>query len=43
MQDCNIVVSELDLQLCYYIHFQTNAPWEKYKPPQLCPFQLWVK
>ena len=23
--DCNLEVSKFDLQLCYYIHFQTNA------------------
>ena len=23
--DCDIVVSKIKLQLCYYIHFQTNS------------------
>ena len=23
--DCDIVESKFELQLCYYIHFQTNA------------------
>ena len=30
--DCGIVVSEFELQLRYYVHFQT-CPWEKYEPP----------
>ena len=25
MLNCNIVLSEFELQLCYYIHFQTNT------------------
>ena len=29
----DIVVSEFELQSRYYIHFRTNAPWKKNKPP----------
>ena len=36
--DCNIIVSEIELHLHYYIHFQTNALLEKYEPPY--PSQL---
>ena len=25
---CNLEVSKFELQLCYYIHFQTNTPEE---------------
>ena len=32
MLDCYIVVSKFELQMCYYIHFQTNAPWERHEP-----------
>ena len=32
-QDCEIVECEFKLQLYYYIHFQTNAPWERCEPP----------
>ena len=31
MLDCDIVVSEFELQSCYYVHIWTNAPWEKYE------------
>ena len=31
--DCNVVVSEFEFQSRYYIHFRTNAPWEKYEFP----------
>ena len=30
--DCDIIVSKFKLQLSYYIHFQTNALWERYEP-----------
>ena len=29
----HIVVSEFKIELYYYIHIQTNAPWERYEPP----------
>ena len=28
--DSDIVINEFKLQSCYYVHFRTNAPWEKY-------------
>ena len=31
--DCRIVVREFVLQLCYYVHFRANTPWERYEPP----------
>ena len=38
---CDLKVSEFKLQLCYYIHFQTNAPWGKVWT--FLSLQLWVK
>ena len=35
MLNYDIVVSEFELQLRYYIHFWTNNPWEKYEPLSL--------
>ena len=32
MLDCNIIVSEIDLQLQSYIYFWTNALWEGMQP-----------
>ena len=29
--DCRILVSEFKLQSCYYNHYWTNAPWERYE------------
>ena len=40
--DYKKVVNKFKLQLCYYIHFQTNAPWERYEPTY-SPLQLCVK
>ena len=31
--DCGIVVSEFELQSCYYVHFLCKYPWERYEPP----------
>ena len=31
--DGRIIVSEFELQLRYYIHFQTNTLWKRYKSP----------
>ena len=31
--DCGIVVSEFELQSCYYVHFRENNLWERYGPP----------
>ena len=31
MLECIIVESKFKIQLCYYVHFQTNTLW----PPQL--------
>ena len=33
MVDCDIIISEYELQSCYYIHLQTNALWERHEPP----------
>ena len=30
--DSDIVGSKFELHLYYYIHFWTNAPWERYVP-----------
>ena len=40
--DCDIVVSEFEIQLRCYIHFWTNTLREKYELPSPHP-QLWVK
>ena len=40
--DYNIVVSEFDLQLHYYVHFRTNTLEEMYKPFYSPPPQIWV-
>ena len=29
--DCNIVVSEFELQSCYHVHFRTNTLWKRKK------------
>ena len=29
--DCSMVVSEFELQSCYYVHFRTNTLGEKYE------------
>ena len=31
---CDIVVSEFELQLCYYIHFRTNARRKAAQPAE---------
>ena len=31
--DCSLEINEFELYLRYYIHFWTNASWEKYEPP----------
>ena len=31
--DCGIVVSEFELQSCYYTHFRTNTLGKRYEPP----------
>ena len=35
--DCDSELNKFELQLCYYIHFQTNALWERYEvsPPAM--------
>ncbi len=30
--DYDIVVSEFEFQSRYYVHFRTNAPWERSEP-----------
>ena len=40
MLDCNIVRSEFEILLHYYIHFWTNT-LEKSKKPIIC--HIWVK
>ena len=35
VQERNLEVSEFQLQLRYYVHLRTNAPWRGYQPPQL--------
>ena len=37
LQDYGLNISEFKLQSRYYIHFWTNAPWEKYDTPLLPP------
>ena len=32
MPSCNMVVSEFELQLCFYIYFRTNNRKESYEP-----------
>ena len=29
--DCGLEQIEFELQLCYYVHFQTNDPWERHE------------
>ena len=31
--NCGIVVSEVELQPCYYVHFRTDTLGERYEPP----------
>ena len=31
--DCDIIVNDFKLQLCYYVHFQTNTIVERHEPP----------
>ena len=31
--DCEIVVSEFELQSRYYVHFRAHIVWERYEPP----------
>ena len=38
--NCGIVVSEFKLQLCCYVHFQTNAPLEWYEIPYPFSYRL---
>ena len=38
--DCDIVVSEFELQSCYHVHFRTNTLGRVMNP--LIP-QMWVK
>ena len=38
MLDCDIIVNEFKLQLCYCIDFQTNSSWKG-----MNPLILWVK
>ena len=40
MLDCVIVASEFKLQLHSYLHFWTNAPWEKYELLYLLSYGL---
>ena len=38
MLDCSLEVNEFELQWrCNYVHFQTNAPWERYELPSPPP------
>ena len=37
--DCGIIVSQFEIQSCYYDHFQTNALW---KDTNFLILQLWV-
>ena len=39
--DCSLEVSKFKLLSFYYVHFRTNAPWERYEPLLSPP--LWVK
>ena len=39
--DCDIAVSEFELQLCNEVHFQTNTHWKRYRTPFILPG--WVK
>ena len=39
--DCEIVVSEFDLQSCYYVHFQTNT-LRKGMNPLILPAMGWI-
>ena len=41
--DCRIIVSKFELQLCYYIHFQTNILGKMGKLWTPLSSQLWVK
>ena len=41
MLDFNLIVSKFKLQLCYYIHFQTNTLGKGMN--LLIPSQLWVE
>ena len=38
VMDCGLKISEFELQLCYYIHFQSNTLGKGMNPliPQLC-------
>ena len=31
--DYCLQINEFELRLCYYVHFQTNTLWERYKHP----------
>ena len=31
--NCSLKVIEFKLQLHYYVHFWTNAPWGRHEPP----------
>ena len=35
--ECNILISKFQLLCCCYIHFGTNAPWEKGMDPYISP------
>ena len=35
--NCKIVRSEFELKLHYYLHFWTNALWERHEPPYCSP------
>ena len=38
--DCRIVVSEFEIQSCYYVHFQTNTLGKGMDPPYLPSYGL---